>query len=96
MEAVAQGFQAVADGCKGSSFVVTNEVPHVFEKKCLGLLCFEDAYDLKENGAPRVGKAFEFARQAEWLARKTSAEYVKIGYVVRVYGLYVPREVVGK
>ena len=62
MEAVAQGFETMADGCKSTPLVVGDEVPHVLQEKRFRPLCFQDADDFKENGAPRVGKAFEFSR----------------------------------
>lgn len=93
MKTVAQDFEAVADGGKGPAFVVGYEVAYVFKEKRLGLLYFEDADDLKKDGAARVGKAFQFPRKAKRLARETGAEDVEVGYVVWVYGHDVLGEV---
>lgn len=93
VEAVAQGFEAVADGSEGPSLVVGDKVPHVFEEKRLRLLGFEDANDLEKDGTAWVSKAFLFSRKAKWLAREASAEDVEVGYVLWVYGHDVLGEV---
>lgn len=92
MEAVAQGFEAVPDSGKGAAFVMADEVTHVFKKKRLGLLCFQDADNFKKDSTARVGKAFEFSRKAKGLARKAGGQNIKIRYVVGVYG----HDVLGK
>lgn len=63
-----------------------NEVTHVFQKECLWLFCFQNAYDFKKDGSPRICKSFLFAGNAKGLARESGTENVKVGYVVWVYG----------
>jgi len=65
---------------------VRNEVTHIFQKECLWLFCFQDAYDFKKDGSPRICKSFLFTCNAKGLARKTGTENVKVGYVIWVYG----------